>query len=321
LRTQWLRVITCAVVVGCAAWMSTSAWATEDKPPVIVSTSAGIGGEVTVGADINPEGLETSYEISLEASSQRGTGEIPAGYEGHEVRLTLTGLKPGTYWFTVLAVNSAGETLQRGRLEVPPTPPGACPEGCGTGEEKYETKLESWVNESVGSWGEGATARETERQQAINQQAEREAAAQSQPSSASGQVASPALSQSYESGNAMLTDAVIEVLANGTALAHIECLAPDSCHGKLILSAKLGQKASKTKQAHTMTIGTMGIAIAGYTAIVTKVHINALGRSLLGAGHGQLNAILSILEPTPGQESPSMWSVHLVRHASSKNKP
>lgn len=41
----------------------------EGSAPEIVSTEWGIGGEVSVGASINPEGLLTSYEIKLACAS------------------------------------------------------------------------------------------------------------------------------------------------------------------------------------------------------------------------------------------------------------
>jgi hypothetical protein len=109
---------------------------------------AGAGGEVTVGAEINPEGLETTYEIRLECgpdepvlpcrpipNSQHTDGRLAAGHEARTVSLTLTGLQPGTYWFGVYASNAAGETFRRSDiLDIPPIPPGACPEGCSSNE-------------------------------------------------------------------------------------------------------------------------------------------------------------------------------------------
>jgi hypothetical protein len=115
----------------------------------------GIGGEVTVSADINPEGLETSYEIKLECGtdepvpcdsipSERGEGHLAADYGVHEVSLVLTGLQPGTYWFGVRASNSAGEASRSSNiLSIPPVPPGACPNGCPT-PEPYKPEIPPW---------------------------------------------------------------------------------------------------------------------------------------------------------------------------------
>jgi hypothetical protein len=142
-RAFRLLLVLC-VALGCGAQFSATALA-AGKAPVIVSMSAGVGGEVTVGADINPEGLETRYEIKLESDGQRGEGVLQAGYEGHEVRLTLTGLQPGTYSFSVRASNSEGETGPRSdTVEIPPVPPGACPDGCSD-TKPYEPEVPQWV--------------------------------------------------------------------------------------------------------------------------------------------------------------------------------
>jgi hypothetical protein len=60
--------------VGALALSVTPALATERKALVIVSTGSGIGGEVIVSAQINPEDLETTYEINLVCSSCALTG-------------------------------------------------------------------------------------------------------------------------------------------------------------------------------------------------------------------------------------------------------
>jgi hypothetical protein len=111
-----------------------SSSAAEGGPPVIVSMLASAGREITAGANINPEGLETTYEIKLECppcepSDQRVEGHLPAVYESRAVSLTLRNLQPGRYRFAVRAVNSAGEASQRSdTLEVPASP-GSFPDG------------------------------------------------------------------------------------------------------------------------------------------------------------------------------------------------
>jgi hypothetical protein len=99
---------------------------------------------VTVSAHINPEGLETTYEIKLECGtgepvpcdsipSERREGRLAADYEVHEVSLTLTGLQPGTYWFGVRASNTAGETSRSSDILTIPTPTSPFPEGTSGG--------------------------------------------------------------------------------------------------------------------------------------------------------------------------------------------
>jgi hypothetical protein len=139
-RALRLALLACTILAGGLSLFAAQASAAEGKPPVIESISAGTGSEVTAGAKINPEGLATTYEIRLECpscvpSDQRSKGVLAAGDKGREVSLTLTGLQPGSYWFGVWASNSAGEVFQRSDiLDVPPVPPGACPDGCGTVE-------------------------------------------------------------------------------------------------------------------------------------------------------------------------------------------
>jgi hypothetical protein len=182
-RRSWavLLALGCAVL-GWSALSATSALAFQGKGPVIESMSAGIGGEVTVGAKINPEGLETTYAIALECpscepSDQRVEGRLPAGQEGVEVSLTLTGLKPGTYWFGVLANNAAGEAFRRSDiLEVPAVPPGACPDGCPVTEPYTPPEL-PWANESGNIAAERTVREYNEEQQAKAAAAAKEAAA------------------------------------------------------------------------------------------------------------------------------------------------
>lgn len=322
LRTPRLALAMCAVSVGGLSFSGAPASAAGGKPPVIVSMSEGIGGDVTVGADINPEGLETSYEIKLESSTQRSVGELPADYEGHEVRLTLTSLQPGDYRFSVRATNSAGETFQRSEiLEVPAGSP--CPEGCGN-IERYEPRLESWVNESIGKWGEGATAREAARQQAEHVEPEIPASAADQPPSASASTpASPLAPISQPTpmrGNVSLVDTAIAVLGDSKAFVQLKCSGSESCHGKLTLSAKPAGKASKPGSTHTTAIGAVSFSIAGDRAATAKVALDPLGRSLLSADHGRLRATLMVIELSPSPESSQTRAVHLIRQGPGKDK-
>ncbi len=132
---RWLAMDLC-VILGCGVFLCAPALASEAGRPMIGWTSSGIGAEVTVGALIYPEGLKTTYEISLEcriseslslceplSQPQRTEGILAADFEGQEVTLKLTGLKAGSYWFGVSAINSSGEVSRRGRLEVPPELP------------------------------------------------------------------------------------------------------------------------------------------------------------------------------------------------------
>lgn len=174
-----MRLCLCGlfIVLGLYAVLgSAPALAIAGKAPVIVSMSAGVGGEVTVGATINPEGLQTTYEITLEANGQRAAGQLPAVNEDREVILTVTGLQPGTYWFSVHAVNAAGEAYQRTDiLKIPPIPPGACPAECST-TEPYKSEISQGDIESANAEA-AQTVKEYEerKQQLAKEQEEKQA--------------------------------------------------------------------------------------------------------------------------------------------------
>jgi hypothetical protein len=136
-------------ILAAFALAPVAASAAEGKAPVIVSVSSGIGGEITVGGEINPEGLETSYEIKLVCEScgppgyAPATGQLPAVEERRTVSLNLTGINPGAYRFEVYASNTAGKAFQEGNLNVPQPPPGACPDGCSKNEQ-YGSEVPGW---------------------------------------------------------------------------------------------------------------------------------------------------------------------------------
>lgn len=170
-----LRIVLAAcVLVSALALSVTPALATEGKAPVIVSTGWGVGSEVTVSAQINPEGLETTYEIKLVCSScapagySPVAGMLPALDEARTVTLSLTGVQPGSYRFEVLARNSVGDTSDSGELDVPPTPPGACPDGCSKNEQ-YSSEIPNWYAELSNSES-NATLKKYEEEQAREQQ-------------------------------------------------------------------------------------------------------------------------------------------------------
>ena len=151
-RRTFEFVLAACVILSAAALLAAPALAAEGKPPVIVSTGWGVGGEVE--AEINPEGLETSYEIKLEcqicgpAGYSPSVGQLPAVSEARTVSLNLTGIQPGSYWFDVLATSSAGEAFRRSELKVLPIPPGACPYGCHT-NKPYEAEVSEASRESA----------------------------------------------------------------------------------------------------------------------------------------------------------------------------
>lgn len=146
----WLCAIGACFGLACGSAIATG------MRPVIESLSAGAGGEVTVGAKINPEGLDTSYELRIECALREAAGPcettlsgpttegvIPGGGGSDEVRLNVTSLKSGSYLVGVRASNAAGGVSRQGELTIPPRIEG-CAEGCAS-HEPYK-------RESTGEW-------------------------------------------------------------------------------------------------------------------------------------------------------------------------
>jgi hypothetical protein len=137
-----------------------------------------------VGAQINPEGLNTTYEVKVECRGSGATceplsnaphevGVLPASFGGQEVSLNVTSLEPGTYWFSVLAQNSLGVAYRRSNiLDIPPPPPGACPTGCPVPSEPYKPEIPPWVGNTAaeGAARELAAAQAEQRQAAIERE-------------------------------------------------------------------------------------------------------------------------------------------------------
>jgi hypothetical protein len=340
-----------AVLVGLAVSLAfaPSALATAGEP-VIGSVSASNITErgATLEAQVDPQGSATTYEIWLEcqvASLQAGAGcgsgsePVPGSPRGHDViavgsenrtvGVTVTGLHPGySYWYGVLVTNSAGKVESLHHL-FQTSSPGSCTDVCGSGEP-YETHLEPWVNESIGNWGAGGTAREAERQAKAAKELEaqhakereeqefKEAAAKTTEAAARKQREE----QEQDTGGLSLVGTSIIVQSNGAALVRLNCLGTASCRGKLTLTAKGAAKArdAKGKKAGAVPIGTVSYSIAGDETKSVNVKLNAAGRALLSADRGRCGASLSILELAPSPQNTQMKAVHLVQRKTANER-
>jgi hypothetical protein len=163
-RILWPTLVACALACGVLLSAGNVSAAEGGEAPVIVSASVtGLTEhDATVEAQINSEGLETTYELWLEykvckesegvscdlwSSEVVGHGTIAAGDAGVTVSAGLTDLKPDkAYIYRVVAANSAGTTKgQPHQFETPPPesvspqqeppspPPGAGSEPGATG--------------------------------------------------------------------------------------------------------------------------------------------------------------------------------------------
>ncbi len=159
------------------------ATAAANGSPVIEQTTLVSVSETgaTVEAQINPEGLETSYEIKLvwqdadppgpgenvSGGPHAQTGQIAAGPGEQTVSAVLTGMQRGyTYWYEVIATNANGKA-KSGAHPFGYLNGGAYPEGVGSGPPD-EAEIPQWlINESNSESAE--TLKKYEEQQAREQ--------------------------------------------------------------------------------------------------------------------------------------------------------
>ena len=177
-------LVGCAIMNVAAFVLAPTAAAAVGAPLISEGAAWEVGSEVLVGAHINPEGLETTYEIQVEcpdhALCQATTGQLPAVDEARAVHLALSEpQRGGTYIFTVTAHNTDGKASASWKFQVPEliapeTPPGAAPNGSMVTETYTPPEL-PWANQS----GNEAAARTVAEQRAKEQaeQQAREAAA------------------------------------------------------------------------------------------------------------------------------------------------
>ncbi len=122
------------------------------------------------------------------------------------------------------------------------------------------------------------------------------------------------------SGSVSLAGSTITVQGTGAAAIKLACTGTGTCSGKLTLTAKRTTKKGKKKHTKTQTIGTATFSIsAGKTATI-KIALNAIGRALLSAAHGHLNATLTILKSSPPPAATQTASVHLALQKATKTK-
>jgi chemotaxis protein histidine kinase CheA len=261
-----LALAAAAILAALALIPATAAAAGE---PIISEGSASeLDGEITIEAQIDPEGLATSYEILLECPShetcQHTEGTLPAIAENLTVQLVLADPQAGkTYTFTVSARNADGQTSGSWRFKAPqptetlpveePIPPGAAPEGAKD-KEPYTPPPLPWANES-GNEAAARTvaeqrAKEHEEQQA-KEAAEQHAAAlkhteeQAQQAEAEAQQARQAAAREEREHPACRVPALKgdTLTAARHALANAHCrlgaiYRPDHHHGTMYVSAQ-----------------------------------------------------------------------------------
>jgi len=110
-------------------------------------------------------------------------------------------------------------------------------------------------------------------------------------------------------GIVVLDGLTINVQKGREAMVSLTCADVAPCVGKLTLAAN----GTTKKDRKTTAIGTAGFSIpAGNTATI-ELKLNAPGKALLGADHGRLGAMLSILKSSPAPSQTHTEDVHLVQ--------
>jgi hypothetical protein len=196
LRVLRLALLLSVTVAGGVVLSSTQASATGGEPAISGVSATNINEHgATLEAQIDPQGIATTYEFWVESAVCTGgsatcersghpykeeEGFIAAGSGSKMVTDDVTDLLTDTYfWYWVVAENLGGTAeSSHGLFETGTASSGSCSEGCHVEVPPYESKLSPGIEESGRSYGEGALAREAERQaKAAKEQAEREAAA------------------------------------------------------------------------------------------------------------------------------------------------
>ncbi len=158
--------------------------AAKPKVDYLNATSVSMTG-ATIGAEINPEGSETHFEIFLECQSaqetnetcgpltvgpQRQEGLLWAGFEPLTETDSVTGLQPGyLYKFDVIATNSAGrEGFEGGGFLT-------CPAQDSCPSQPWWPGQSLWVREGAERAGAEAPRLEAEREAKHREEEERPA--------------------------------------------------------------------------------------------------------------------------------------------------
>jgi hypothetical protein len=96
---------------------------------------------------------------------------------------------------------------------------------------------------------------------------------------------------------AALASRTVEVLGGNRARVRLLRRPAGTCHGRLLLTVRQTARARGHTILRTRTIAGGGFSVSHGRVRVATVRLNALGRSLLRAGHGRLSASISLFPP------------------------
>jgi streptogramin lyase len=137
------------------------------------------------------------------------------------------------------------------------------------------------------------------------------------PAAVAGPPASITLPRTVEpTGSVSLVASTIDVRRSGEATLRLLCTGTVTCTGKLILAVK--GHAKKGKKAKTEDVGTAHFSLSAGRNVAISVKLNAVGRALLKAAHGHLNATLTLDKSSPSPNESKTRVVHLVEKSVKK---
>jgi hypothetical protein len=135
------------------------------------------------------------------------------------------------------------------------------------------------------------------------------------PSEAAAPVSPPLSSPTPSVVSTIATS--LRVRIGGSTAVELGCKGGESCKGRLALRAKQLVGNGARKRYRTAVIGEATFSIGADAQAAIHMHLNALGRRLLKAGHGRVEASLEI-DQKPG--STRTTNVRLIEDARGKKK-
>jgi hypothetical protein len=115
---------------------------------------------------------------------------------------------------------------------------------------------------------------------------------------------------------ATLASRTVEVLGGSRARVKLLRRPAGTCHGRLLLTIRQTARARGHTVLHTRTIASGGFSVSHGRVRIATVKLNALGRSLLRAGHGRLSASISLFPPRGRALLARATSVRLIARVS-----
>jgi hypothetical protein len=122
----------------------------------------------------------------------------------------------------------------------------------------------------------------------------------------------PSTPKSPPSDRVSLAETHLATTGRGVATVELTCMGTaGSCVGKLTLTQRSSPKRGKADK--TTILGTADFSIPGGKTVAIKLTLNARGKALFEADHGQLDATLTILKSSPSPPHTHSEGVRLIR--------